>query len=506
MIFSFNEIAGGTGVNPYNQGIVVLPGNGNGTFQAPVITTTYSSTTAPFSTFPPHMVAVTDFNGDGNPDLLVNIPGTVVTNFQLQNQLEVFLGNGDGTFKTPIPIASVPDLYGIPVVADLNKDGKLDLAFLAETSGSQAEIVIALGNGDGTFATPSILDLSGGDAIRNASLTAGDFNNDGNLDLALFDSEDFSGIFYGNGTGAFTSVNIGTASAPILIPQDLIESVRVGTCCRRKSGCGLCTRHPCRQYCFAQCPRQGAHHDDDAHCHRHALPIEYHHRAVDHGHRRSQRRKRRSDTDWLRHSEQRDLHFSGHDAHQRKRRHHRARRFLRGGDGHTHSYLHARLDQFLRLQRRNRNGLSHGDCRSDSQLRSQQWRQHHREPRRNNSQYFDDHRNAVGRIYWRGCTHMCDCTGSCQPSSDLRARSCFCHDHRCHRGNIDAHPDYHRCNNNGFDPSQTRQISLVRRRRRKPGVCSVLHPAETPAACAGDAWHDRSVCMPRRGNCELRWR
>ncbi len=223
LIFSFNEVAGGTGVNPYNEGIVILPGNGNGTFQAPVITTTYSSTTAPFSTFPPQIVAVTDFNGDGNPDLLVNIPGTVVTNFQLQNQLEVFLGNGDGTFKTPIPIASVPDLYGIPVVADLNKDGKLDLAFLAETSGSQAEIVIALGNGDGTFATPSILDLSGGDAIRNASLTAGDFNNDGNLDLALFDSEDFSGIFYGNGTGAFTSVNIGTASAPILIPQDLIN-------------------------------------------------------------------------------------------------------------------------------------------------------------------------------------------------------------------------------------------------------------------------------------------
>jgi hypothetical protein len=224
LIFSFNEVAGGTGVNPYNEGIVVLPGNGNGTFQAtPVITTTYSSTTAPFSTFPPQIEAVADLNGDGNPDLLVNIPGTVVTNFQLQNQLEVFLGNGDGTFKTPIPIPSASDLYGFPVVADLNKDGKLDLAFLAETSASQAEIVIALGNGDGTFATPSILDLSGGDAIRNASLTAGDFNNDGNLDLALFDSEDFSGIFYGNGTGAFTSVNIGTASAPILVPQDLIN-------------------------------------------------------------------------------------------------------------------------------------------------------------------------------------------------------------------------------------------------------------------------------------------
>ena len=223
LIFSFNEVAGGTGVNPYNLGIVVLPGNGNGTFQAPVVTATYSSTSPPTAAFPPQVEAIADLNGDGNADLIVNVPGTVITNFQLQNQLEVLLGNGDGTFKTPIPIASVPDLYSIPVIADLNKDGKLDLAFLGETAAGQAEIVIALGNGDGTFATPSVLDLPDGDAIRSAGFAAGDFNGDGNLDLALFDSEAFSGIFYGNGNGTFTSVNIGTASAPNLIPQDLVN-------------------------------------------------------------------------------------------------------------------------------------------------------------------------------------------------------------------------------------------------------------------------------------------
>jgi hypothetical protein len=223
LIFAFNEVAGGTGATPYNQGIVVLPGNGNGTFKAPVITTTYSSTTAPFSAFSPQIVAIADFNGDGNSDLLVIIPGTVVTNFQLQNQLEVFLGNGDGTFKTPIAIPSVPDLYGFPVIADLNKDNKLDLAFLAETSAGQAEIVIALGNGDGTFGTPSVLDLPDGDAIRDSSLTGGDFKGDGNIDLALFDSNFYSGIFYGNGDGTFTSVNIGTTSAPSLVPQDLMN-------------------------------------------------------------------------------------------------------------------------------------------------------------------------------------------------------------------------------------------------------------------------------------------
>ena len=110
----------------------------------------------------------------------------------------------------------------------MNKDGKLDLAFLGETSAGQAEIVIALGNGDGTFATPSILDIPGGDAIRSASLAAGDFNGDGNLDLALFESAGFSGIFYGNGDGTFTSINVGTSAAPSLVPRDLINLSLLG--------------------------------------------------------------------------------------------------------------------------------------------------------------------------------------------------------------------------------------------------------------------------------------
>ena len=75
---------------------------------------------------------------------------------------------------------------------------------------------------------PTSSKLPGGDAIRNASLAAGDFKGDGDLDLALFDSEDFSGIFYGNGDGTFTSVNIGTTSAPTLIPQDLLNLYLAG--------------------------------------------------------------------------------------------------------------------------------------------------------------------------------------------------------------------------------------------------------------------------------------
>ncbi len=218
LISVYNEIAGGTGVNPYNQGIVVLPGNGDGTFKAPVLTSTYSSTTAPTTALVPQIDNIGDLNGDGYPDLIVNSPGTTVVNFQLQTQLQAFVGNGDGTFKTPTTIAVGADAYDT-VLEDLNKDGKLDLAVLAETSSSQAELVTLLGNGDGTFGTAAVSNLTGGDSIRSANLAAADFDGNGTADLALLDPEDFSGIFYGNGDGTFTSVNTGT----YLVPKDLID-------------------------------------------------------------------------------------------------------------------------------------------------------------------------------------------------------------------------------------------------------------------------------------------
>ncbi len=53
LIVAFNEIEGGTGVtNPYNEGFAVLPGNGDGTFKSPIITSTYSSATAPYQCLP----------------------------------------------------------------------------------------------------------------------------------------------------------------------------------------------------------------------------------------------------------------------------------------------------------------------------------------------------------------------------------------------------------------------------------------------------------------------
>jgi hypothetical protein len=218
LIFAFNETAGGPGVTqPYSQGFAVLPGNGDGTFGAPLITTTASSTTAINTNFVPVIAAIADLNGDSNPDLVV-INNTYVPLVGAASQVEVFLSNGDGTFKAPILVTTPANPTNL-ILSDFNRDGKLDLAVVCGAINAQTdELAILLGNGDGTFGAPGIMTVAS-DINGGATLAAADFNADSNVDLALFNPFGYSGIFYGNGDGTFTSVNTGT----YVVPKDLIN-------------------------------------------------------------------------------------------------------------------------------------------------------------------------------------------------------------------------------------------------------------------------------------------
>ncbi len=206
--------------------IAVLLNNGDGTFG--------EATEYPLVGGPARRAAIGDFDEDGSPDLAV-VTGVI----------EVLLGAGDGTFGAPGTFSSgqmykdveCADMDGDghfdiiaadrdfdeftiafgdgtgdfsvrfftafdgPTgveIADFNNDGILDVAtsLVFEPSGVQ----INLGEGDRQFGSGNVFEL--GDP---EDLTSGDFDGDGNVDLAAQnDNEGTFEVLFGNGDGTFT--------------------------------------------------------------------------------------------------------------------------------------------------------------------------------------------------------------------------------------------------------------------------------------------------------------
>ena len=140
----------------------------------------------------PFSVAVGDFNGDGNPDL-------VVAN-AADNTVGVLLGNGDGTFQPQVTYATNTRPTSV-VVGDFNGDGKLDIAVTCATAHM---LCVLLGNGNGTFQPHVDYPTD----VNPQYLVVGDFNGDGHLDIATSNyGPDYApgsvGVYLGKGDGTF---------------------------------------------------------------------------------------------------------------------------------------------------------------------------------------------------------------------------------------------------------------------------------------------------------------
>ena len=169
--------------------LTIMLGNGDGTFQSSQINVGIGMSE----------IAVGDFNRDGFKDLAMSGSSA---------RLYLLRGNGDGTFvkqptQTLIPGDNHLGEDGTDIdVGDFNRDGIQDLVVAVSLNGSRT--VVLIGNGDGTFRTPLVITEP---AIRIPHYQAvADYNGDGSQDLALSLGWGFQGmmeILKGNGDGTF---------------------------------------------------------------------------------------------------------------------------------------------------------------------------------------------------------------------------------------------------------------------------------------------------------------
>lgn len=248
LLSSLDDFAAGVAVNDFNldnksdiaisfvhrnqqtASLLVFLSNGDGTFQPAKETTLPAGGDG--------LLGSGDFNKDGTPDLV----------FDGSNGYNVLLGKKDGTFQASsmIPVADTFSPAGVQVV-DLNRDGVPDLVGYSRhffhsldpegASSSGAHLSVFIGNKDGTFKPEQIIATSSwfkgnvftpavGDFISFPSV--GDFDGDETLDLvflrttfAVFKTTGSGNVMPGNGDGTFLESSTANISVSPVAVADL---------------------------------------------------------------------------------------------------------------------------------------------------------------------------------------------------------------------------------------------------------------------------------------------
>jgi len=181
--------------NNADNTVSVMLGKGDGTFNARVVTATPKA-------FALVGLAAGDFNKDGKTDLAVT--GYVNLDILIASTGGKFTAGQSFGYQASGDAGNFSDSHDV-IAADLNNDGFLDVAFV---NGDLDSAVVYKGAAGGTFAFDAAYSVTGYGTVHidrgPVALTAGDFNKDGFLDLAVANPTFGSRtILTNDGTGHF---------------------------------------------------------------------------------------------------------------------------------------------------------------------------------------------------------------------------------------------------------------------------------------------------------------
>jgi len=201
-------IGGNPGSPPAYQ---VLLNNGTGQFS--------SASTGTLPTNATQTAVVGDFNHDGKLDFAF---GAATTG----QAFSFYFGNGDGTFTGPVPVGAVTGgIPGMAIATDFNGDGYIDIVYwnLFDNGGlTPSQIRLLLSSSNGSYTDTQIAGLPS----PSLGFTVADFNNDGIPDIFAVNGTGLGMAYLGVGNGTFTATGSpiqtddGFLSAPPLVAGD----------------------------------------------------------------------------------------------------------------------------------------------------------------------------------------------------------------------------------------------------------------------------------------------